>query len=1069
MLRWIVGSSISIRLLMIAAAAAILVLGITRLHDMPADVLPEYGPPTVEIQTEALGLSAAEVEQMITVPIEQDLLSGVAFLDDMRSESLPGLSRIFMTFEKGTDLYRARQVVAERMTQAHALPNVSKPPQVLQPLSATNRVLIVGATSETRTPVEMGVLARWTIAPKLVGVEGVANVSIWGFRDRQLQVQVDPKKLRDENVSLLQVIESAGNSLWFSPLSFVEASTPGVGGFIDTPNQRLGVQHLSPINSAKDLSKVSVDDTGDRKLILSDVANVVEDHQQLIGDAFVNEGDGDLLFVIEKLPEANTLEVTRGLESALAEMKPGLGDVDIDSKVYRPASYIDRAVHNVKTGAIIGAALLAALLLAFLFQWRTALIAFVTVPLSLTTAALLLWAFGTTFNAIILAGLAAAFALLVEHSVSTVDNIERRLRENSSADVAKPTGRVVVEATVESQGIALYVALMLGLAFLPFFFSDQLAGAFFPDAIGAFLLATAASVVFGLTVAPALASLLLSKMPRDRNRPLAAWFERVFGRLVPSFVARPRRALLGFATLVVAGAVAGPFLSTDLLPTLKEDQVLIRWNGPPSTSLQEMQRVTGLAAEELRSVSGVRDVGAHVGRAINSDLSSGPNAAELWVSVDSNANYDSTLESIQDVVSGYPGLDRNVGVFTNTKADDLYADRSDHDVVVRLYGEDPDQLQTQARRIEKTVSGVSGVGEATIEKIPVEPTVEIEVDLAAAQAKGIKPGDVRRAAATLLGGLVVGNLFEQQKVFEVVVWGTPETRHSVAAIPELLVDTPDGRRVRLGDVADVRVAPNPSVINRQAVSRYVDIGVDTSGRGRDDVVEDINDRLEEMQLPLEYHAAVLDRPGQPDGRLIGIAVGAAIGVLLLLQACFGSWRLAALGTAVFPVAVAGGIIAITANGGTLDFGTVVALFGIFGLAATSGLLLIERVRRLEGKADGRARADLVVQAAKERTAPVVLSALATIVVLLPFAIRGSIAGYELVEPVALALIGGVIASTFVTLFVLPAAYVWARPPVPAPESESDVPEESFQWLRPGHGGPAPAGPGVHQASAEPGA
>ncbi len=265
-MRSIVEAILRLRLLVVAAAAATLVVGIGQLRQMPVDVLPEFVPPTVEVQTEALGLSAAEVEQLITVPLEQDLLNGVAFLDDIRSESVPGLSRILLVFEPGTDIYRARQVVAERLTQAHALPNVSKPPQMLQPLSSTNRVMMIGLTSETVSPLELSVLARWTIVPRLVGVEGVANVSVWGHRDRQLQVQVDPERLRDQGVSLLQVIETAGNALWVSPLTFVEASTPGTGGFIDTPNQRLGIQHLSPISTPPDLAQVRLEDTGDRNL-----------------------------------------------------------------------------------------------------------------------------------------------------------------------------------------------------------------------------------------------------------------------------------------------------------------------------------------------------------------------------------------------------------------------------------------------------------------------------------------------------------------------------------------------------------------------------------------------------------------------------------------------------------------------------------------------------------------------------------------------------------------------------------------------------------------------------------
>ena len=439
MMRWIVGSSLRFRLLVVAIAAAMLVVGTIELRETPADVLPEFAPPTVEIQTEALGLSAAEVEQMITVPLEQDLLVGVAFLEDIRSESVPGLSRILLVFEPGTNVYRARQVVAERLTQAHALPQVSKPPRMLQPLSSTNRVLMVGVSSKTVSPIEMSVLARWTIAPRLMGVPGVANVSIWGQRDRQLQVQVDPERLRDQDVSLLQVVETAGNALWVSPLTFVEASTPGTGGFIDTPNQRLGVQHLLPISNAADLAQIRVDDTNGRNLSLGDVASVVEGHQPLIGDAVQGDGSG-LLLVIEKFPEASTRDVTHRVEAAIGGMQPGLSGLQFDTGVYRPASYIEKSLDNLTLAMIIGGALLILVFGAFFFSWRTALVALVAIPVSLLAGVLVLAALGETFNTMVLVGLAAALMLVIGDALVDVENIARRLRQRRGQGARKRHG-----------------------------------------------------------------------------------------------------------------------------------------------------------------------------------------------------------------------------------------------------------------------------------------------------------------------------------------------------------------------------------------------------------------------------------------------------------------------------------------------------------------------------------------------------------------------------------------------------------------------------------------------------
>ena len=356
MTRRVVAASLKFRLLVLVAAVGMLVVGVTTLGHAPVDTYPEFTPPSVDIQTEALGLSAAEIEQLITVPLEADLLNGVAWLQTIHSESIPGLSSIHLIFEPGTNLLKARQMVQERLNQPAAIPSVSKPPVMLPPTSSTSRVLMIGLSSDQLSLIDMGVLARWTIKPRLLGVPGVANVAIWGQRERQLQVQVDPQHLKDESVSLNQVVSTAGNSLWVSSLSFLEASSPGTGGFFDAPNQRLAVRHVSPINTAAELANVPVEPTDEKPAPkgpdgapprLGDVANVVEDHQPLIGDAIVN-GKPGLMLVVEKLPTGNTLAVTQGVEEALDALRPGLPGLNIDTSVFRPARFIHHAIHELK-------------------------------------------------------------------------------------------------------------------------------------------------------------------------------------------------------------------------------------------------------------------------------------------------------------------------------------------------------------------------------------------------------------------------------------------------------------------------------------------------------------------------------------------------------------------------------------------------------------------------------------------------------------------------------------------------------------------------------------------------
>ncbi len=1013
---WIVAWSMKFRLLVVALAALTLVVGVSQLRSMPVDVLPEYAPVTVEVQTEALGLSSAEVEQLITVPIEQDLLNGIAFLKDIRSQSVPGMSRILLIFDPGTDLFTARQVVAERMTQAHALPNVSKPPQILQPLSSTNRVLMVGVDSKKLSPIQMSVLARWTIIPRLLGVPGVANVSIWGERARQLQVQVDPAKLSAKNVSLQQVIETSGNALWVSPLTYLEASTPGTGGFIDTANQRLGIQHISPITTPQALGKVTLEGT---KMQLGDVATVVEDHPPLIGDALTTQGQG-LMFVVEKAPGASTLEVTRETEAAIREMQPGLAGVQFNTTVFRPATYIEKGIDNLQTSLIVCAILALLALAAFLLRWRPLAIILVTVPLAFIAAALVLDVTGATMNAVAFVGLLAALALVIDDAIVTVDAIVRRMREDRS----ESTASAIARASLDIRSASVYATLVVAVAVVPVFFLEQVPGAFFPDAAVSYLLALLAALVVSITVTPALAVLMLSRasVGADGESPLVRLLRRGYGASLPRMIRQPLPLLAAVALVLVAGGVSLASMGSSTLPTLKESQVLVRWDAAPGTSLPEMNRLTARAARELRALPGVTQIGGHVGRAVTADQIVGVNSGELWVSIGPNAAYGRTLTSIRNVMAGYPGLASHVEAFSTDKVRESLAGTTGNDIDVRVYGEELPVLASTASRLAAKLGAIDGVTRARVVRQAPEPTIKVQVDLDRADRYGLKPGDVRRAAATLLSGTLVGSLFEKQRVFDVVVWGTPQTRSDLTSVRNLLIETPSGDDVHLSQVADVVIAPSPPVIERQAVSRLIDISVATSGRDRGAVAHDINRVLASTQLPLEYHAEVLGEDTQPMGLLISLGIAAIIGMLLLLQVWLGSWRFAALALVTPLVAAGGGLLAARIASDTLTIGSWFGLFAVFGIAMRNGLLLVSAYRRLERDAGELPAYAFVMRGSAERLVPVAMTATVTALIALAFILFGARPGQELAYPFAIVVVGGALAGTASTLFAVPALY-----------------------------------------------
>jgi Cu/Ag efflux pump CusA len=991
---------------------------------MPVDVLPEFTPPHVEVQTEALGLSAEEVEQLITVPMEQDLLNGVPWLKTIHSKSVPGLSSILMTFDAGTDLVRARQMVTERLAQAFALPHVSKPPTMLQPLSSTGRVMMIGLASKDVSLIQMGVLARWTIVPRLMGVPGVANVSIWGQRDRQLQVQVDPQRLKDNHVSLLQVLETAGNALWVSSLSFVEASTPGTGGFIDTAQQRLGIRHLSPIVTAEGLAQVPVEDT---TLHLGDVATVVEDHQPLIGDASTND-EPSLLLVVEKFPGANTLEVTNGVEEALAALQPGLTGIEMNQAIYRPASFIEMALGNVTLALLIGAALLLLGLAALLFNWRSALISLIAVLSALIVGGLVLYLRGATINTMMLTGFAIAIGVVVDDAIVDVENVVRRLWQARGAEIEKSSAAIILEAAAEIRSPMVYATLILVLAIVPVFFIEGMAGTFVQPLALSYLLAVLAAMLVALTLTPALCMVLLWKRPVERGAaPLAARLQSSYGRGLARLLERPRLMLAAIALITIAGLAMVPFLNQSALPSFKEHNLLVHLSGAPGISQPEMSRIAHRVSQELRSIAGVGGVGTHVGRAVQGDQIVNVSSAELWVIIDPAADYDTTTAIVKQAIGKYPGIHHDVQTYLDETTSVLAAQPNDS-LTVRVFGDTTDGLRGAAEQVKQAIAGVAGVADARIDLPVQQPTLEVEVDLAKAQNYGIKPGDVRRAAATLLSGIQVGNLFEEQKVFEVVVWGTPDTRHSLSSVRDLLVDTPSGAQVRLGDVAEVRIVPSLSIIRHDAVKRYFDVVASVRGRALGAVAADIDGQLKQISFPLEYHAEVLgDYVGQQAAqwRLLSLALAALLGIFFLLQAAYGSWRLALLSLLTLPAALAGGLL-VAMLGGIVSLAALSGLLAVLGIAVRHQIGLIKHYQYLlkhEGESFG---IGLALRGGRERLGSIAITTISTALVLLPMIFLGDVPGLEIVRPMAMVALGGLVSATIVDLFILPALYLSLR-------------------------------------------
>jgi Cu/Ag efflux pump CusA len=551
------------------------------------------------------------------------------------------------------------------------------------------------------------------------------------------------------------------------------------------------------------------------------------------------------------------------------------------------------------------------------------------------------------------------------------------------------------------------------------------------------------SMVVALAITPALSLLLLANAPAaGRESPVVQRLHRGHDRFLPRFVHSPRLALGVLGVVVLVGVAVLPFLERghSIIPTFKDRDLLVHWEAAPGASLTEMDRITTRVSRELRSLPGVRDVGAHVGRAVLADQVVNVNSGELWVNIDRSADYGETVSSVQRVLNGYPGLEHSVLTYPKERIQQVLG-RTGQDMTVRIFGSDLAVMRSKANEVKRAISKIDGVAKTTVQRDVEEPSFEVKVDLAKAQRVGIKPGDVRRAAATLLSGLGVGSLFEEQKVFDVVVWGTPETRASLTDIRNLLVDTPTGDHVALGEVADVSVKSVPQVIRHEDVSRSVDVGADVSGRDIGAVASDIKETLRSVKFPVENHAELLGDYSSRQAaktRFIALWVAAAIGILLLLQAAVGSWRLASVMFLALPSALVGSLVAALVNGGRISLGSLVGFFAVYAIAARSLVLLIEHYQRLEERGGESSREDIVLRGTRERLVPIFMTAAGGALALLPFIVLGDGPGYELAHPMAVVVIGGLVTSTLLSLFVVPALYLRFAPRIEADQMRHEL-------------------------------
>ncbi|RAM49959.1 MAG: CusA/CzcA family heavy metal efflux RND transporter [Hapalosiphonaceae cyanobacterium JJU2] len=1014
MLNSIVKWSIAQRWLVVITSILISVWGFLVLTQMPLDVFPNFAPPQVEIMTEAPGLAPEEVESLVTRPIES-VINGTPGLEALRSSSAVGLSAVRATFSLDTEIYRARQLVTERLQQARSqLPQGVEDPEVLPVSSPLGWTVKYAFTSETTPLMEVWRIVNWQVKNRLLAVPGVSNIVIFGGDERQYQVLVNPDKLKAFNVSLDDVTKAA---------QAANANAPG--GFLITPDQETLVRGVGRIESIEQLKKSVIKAKNGTPVLLEQVADVQ------IGAA-LKRGDGSsagkkaVILTVNKQPTADTPSVTKAAEAAMSELKASLPkDVKV-TETFRQEDFIEASLKNVEEALRDGTIIVCVILILFLMNWRTVIITLSAIPVSLLLGMMILNWTGQGINTMTLGGLVVAIGSVVDDAIVDMENVYRRLRENQIAGNPVPPLQVVFNGSVEVRVSVLFSTIIIAVVFAPIFALSGVEGRIFTPMGIAYLLSIVASTLVALTLTPALCALLLV----NRRLPSTeTWVERFSHRLYRPFLQfalrRPKIILTGAIASFVASVLIMTSLGQVFLPEFQDRALVIATILMPGQSLDATNQV-GLAIENtLKKDPRIQAVQFRSGRAQGDTEVAGVNVGELDVqlSEEGGKDRDKAIEMIREQFEKIPGVVPNIGGFISHRMDEVLSGVRSA-IAVKIFGPDLEQLRQLGQQVQSAMGEVSGLADLQLEpQVPMKQ-VQIQFDRNAAARYGLTIGELSETVETALNGRTVSQILEQQQTFDLIVWLQEKYRNNIEVIRDLLVDTPNGQKIPLAQVAKIDYGTGPNTINRENVSRYIVVSSNVAGRDLGSVIKDIRDKVkQEVQLPPGYY---IEYGGQFEAQegatktLLSAGGLAFVAIAVLIYFAVKSIPATIMILINLPLALVGGVISIALTGGILSVASMVGFITLFGVATRNGLLLVENYN--SRMAEGQPLRQALMEGSVERLAAILMTALSSALGMAPLVI-GSGAGKEILQPLAVVVLGGLFTSTALTLLVLPALYI----------------------------------------------
>ena len=1013
MLKSIVQFSLRHRGIVIALACAWLFYGAYSLRTARYDVFPNFAPPQVSIQTEAPGLSPEQVEQLVTTPIENALV-GVSGVQRVRSGSIQGLSVITVIFQNTGSIYLDRQLVAERLgTLARQLPAGITP--VMTPLtSTTSWVMEVALSSQKLSLMDLTTVANWVVKRRLLAVPGVANVSVFGAMTRQIQIQYDPEELIQHNVAVTDVIAAAQ-----------QATAIRGAGFVSTANQRMILQTEGQSLTPGQIARTVIVRSRGANLTLGDIATIVDAPAPPLGGALV-DGRPALVLVIESQYGANTLEVTRGIDQALAELRPDLmkEGIEVNPNVFRPADFILTSLGNVRSSLEVGAILVIIILFLFLFNFRTAAISCTAIPLSLLGAVIVLVHTGQSVNTLTLGGLAIAIGEVVDDAVIDVENIYRRLRENRAAPHPRRVWRVVLAASVEVRSAVVYATFAVILVFFPVLTLSGLAGRLFSPLGMAYIWAILVSLLVALTVTPALCLALLGNQdlpPRDP--PMVRVLKGGYRRILLSVERWPMVVMAVVALIILAGIIILTGLKTTFLPQLREENLTLHMTMMPGTSIRQSLREGTRVSEALLKTPYVKLVAERVGRAELSTDTLGTHAAEfpLVIRVRTGAQYKAAMNDIHKTLAGIPGAMFSVNSFLVERINETLSGYT-AGVAVNVFGSDLDLLDEKAREVARALAGIRGVSGVQLMSPPGAPQVVIRLRPLEIARWGFDPVQVLDAMRTAYNGDIVGQIYQGDRIFDVSVILDPSDRRTVAEIRDLPLRGPDGNYIPLGQLADIYETSGRYIVQHEGARRVETVTCNVASGDLKTFLTEAHRRLSRIAFPPGTYVAfagTIQAQAQSHRDLLVHSLLAGLGIVLLLSVVMGNSRNLLLVLLNLPFALVGGVFAAGITHTDLSLGALVGFVTLFGITIRNSIMLISHYEHLVGQEGMNWGLDAALRGASERLSPILMTALVTGLGLLPLALGSGDPGREIEGPMAIVILGGLITSTLLNLLVLP--------------------------------------------------